>query len=115
MVLALIVVSILAADPPKPAPAWTPKDKETVVLLGSGFIEQEARDGCLETELIRLFPNKDIRVRNLGWTGDTVHCQARGYFGGAQEGFERLRAHLLMIKPTTVICCYGANESWKGQ
>src|SRR4051812_43455504 len=43
-------------------PVWTPKDKETVVLLGSAFIEQEARDGYLETELIRLFPNKDIRV-----------------------------------------------------
>src|SRR3954468_7299174 len=84
------------------APAWTPKDKEIVVLLGSAFIEQEARDGYLETELIRLFPNKDIRVRNLGWPGDTVHCQARGYFGGAKEGFERLRSHLRIIKPTTV-------------
>ena len=51
----------------------------------------------------------------LGWSGDTVHCQARGYFGGAKEGFERLREHLKMIKPTTVICCYGANESWKGE
>src|SRR5215204_7080336 len=90
---------------------WTPKDREMVVLLGSAFIEQEARDGYLETELIRLFPNKDIRVRNLGWSGDTVHCQARGYFGGAKEGFDRLRGHLQMIKPTTVICCYGTNES----
>jgi hypothetical protein len=96
-------------------PVWTPKDKETVVLLGSAFIEQEARDGYLETELIRLFPNKDIRVRNLGWSGDTVHCQARSYFGPPQEGFERLRGHLQMLKPTTVICCYGANESWKGE
>src|SRR5215204_6232583 len=103
------------ADPPKPAAAWTPKDRETVVLLGAAFIEQEARDGYLETELIRLFPNKDIRVRNLGWSGDTVHCQARAYFGGPEEGFERLRGHLQMIKPTTVICCYGANESWKGE
>jgi hypothetical protein len=96
-------------------PAWTPKDREMVVLLGSAFIEQEARDGYLETELIRLFPNKDIRVRNLGWSGDTVHCQARSYFGPPQEGFDRLRGHLAMIKPTTVICCYGANESWKGE
>src|SRR5829696_1017298 len=110
-----LAILLLATDPPKPAPAWTPKDREMVVLLGSAFIEQEARDGYLETELIRLFPNKDIRVRNLGWSGDTVHCQARSYFGPPQEGFERLRGHLQMIKPTTVICCYGANESWKGE
>ena len=113
--LSLVVTLIVAADPPMPTPAWTPRDKEMVVLLGSAFIEQEARDGYLETELIRLFPNKDIRVRNLGWSGDTVHCQARSYFGPPEEGFERLRGHLQMIKPTTVICCYGANESWKGE
>jgi hypothetical protein len=113
--LSIVALALLAADPPKTQPAWTPKDRETVVLLGSAFIEQEARDGYLETELIRLFPNKDIRVRNLGWSGDTVHCQARSYFGPPQEGFERLRGHLQMIKPTTVICCYGANESWKGE
>ena len=113
--LLCLTASLLAADPPKSAAAWTPKDKEMVVLLGSAFIEQEARDGYLETELIRLFPNKDIRVRNLGWSGDTVHCQARSYFGPPEEGFERLRGHLQVIKPTTVICCYGANESWKGE
>src|SRR5262245_18769741 len=94
---------------------WTPKDKETVVLLGSAFIEQAAHHGYLETERSPLSPNKDIRVRNLGWSGDTVHCQARAYFGPPQEGFDRLRGHLAMIKPTTVICCYGANESWKGE
>src|SRR5262245_51709082 len=94
---------------------WTPKDKETVVLLGSAFIEQAAHHGYLETERSPLSPNKDIRVRNLGWSGDTVHCQARAYFGPPEEGFERLRGHLAMIKPTTVICCYGANESWKGE
>src|SRR5947209_128094 len=49
--LSLLVTWIVAADPPKPTVAWTPKDREVVVLLGSAFIEQEARDGYLETEL----------------------------------------------------------------
>src|SRR3954468_5799876 len=99
--LACLAVWVSLALPVQAAKAvaWTPKDKEMVVLLGSAFIEQEARDGYLETELIRLFPNKDIRVRNLGWSGDTVHCQARAYFGPPQEGFERLQSQLQMIKP----------------
>jgi hypothetical protein len=48
-----LAFALLTADSPKPAPAWTPKDKEMVVLVGSAFIEQKARDGYLETELRR--------------------------------------------------------------
>lgn len=44
MIVALAVL-LLASDPPKPSTAWIPKDREMVVLLGSAFIEQEARDG----------------------------------------------------------------------
>ena len=36
--LTSLAILLLAGDPPDPAPAWTPKDKEMVVLLRSAFI-----------------------------------------------------------------------------
>lgn len=84
------------------------KDEDDVVLLGSTVIEREQRYGYFETALALGNPDKKIRVRNLGWSGDTVFGHARSYFGPPEEGIQRLTAHLEMLKPDVVILCYGS-------
>jgi len=95
-------------------PAWNVKDRETVVLLGDTFFERDYNHGYLETALTLATSGKEIRFRNLGWSGDTPRCESRSYFGPPAEGFTRLRNQLQEIKPTTVIACYGAVDSFQG-
>lgn len=96
-------------------PIWTPAKNETVVLLGDTFFERDYRQGHLETALTLATAGKNIRVRNLGWSGDTPRCESRSYFGPPAEGFDRLRKQLAEIKPTTVIACYGAVDAFNGE
>ena len=84
------------------------KDGDKIVLLGSTVIEREQRYGWLETWLRLGLADKNVSVRNLGWSGDSVFGHARSYFGPPEEGLQRLGAHLDMLKPDVVILCYGS-------
>lgn len=97
------------------APVWEPKEKETVVLLGDTFFERDYNYGLIETALTIATAGKQIRFRNLGWSGDTPRCESRSYFGPPAEGFDRLRKQLAEIKPTTVIACYGGVDAFQGE
>lgn len=88
---------------------------ETIVWLGDTFFERDYRQAELETAFTLATAEKNLRVRNLGWSGDTPRCESRSYFGPPAEGFERLRKQLAEIKPTTVICCYGSVDAFEGE
>jgi lysophospholipase L1-like esterase len=92
---------------------------DVVVWVGNTFVERAQRFGYVET-LLELEAGrqgaKQVVFRNLGWSGDTVWCEARSYFGPPQEGFERLQKGIGEIKPTVIFSCYGgaeAMERWK--
>ncbi len=87
---------------------------DMVALTGSTFLEREGRYGYIETALTQAYPALGLRFRNLAWSADTVFGHARSYFGPPQEGFDRLKGHLELVKPTVVICQYGSAEAWAG-
>jgi lysophospholipase L1-like esterase len=87
---------------------------DMVALVGSTFLEREGRHGHIETALTQAYPALGLRFRNLAWSADTVQGHARSYFGPPQEGFDRLKGHLEMVKPTVVLCQYGSAEAWDG-
>lgn len=91
------------------------KEGDRLVLLGGTFIEREQVFGHLETFLHAQWPDRKFTIRNLGWSGDTVFCPARSYFGPPKEGFERLEKNLAEIKPTVILSCYGAVEAYQGE
>jgi lysophospholipase L1-like esterase len=92
------------------------KDGDRVVLIGSTLIEREQRYGYWETVLTERYPDRNITFRNLGWSGDTVWGEARIGFDleNPRVGFERLRDHVLALKPTVILIGYGTNESFAG-
>ncbi|HTN73695.1 MAG TPA: SGNH/GDSL hydrolase family protein [Pirellulaceae bacterium] len=91
------------------------KDGDRIVWVGGAFVERDQMYGYLETLLTAANPDKNLTFRNLGWSGDTVEGIARGVFGGANEGFQRLLKDLKVAQPTLVILCYGANEAHAGE
>src|SRR5258708_4021869 len=91
------------------------KDGDRVVRVGKTFIEREQSDGYLETLLTARFPDRHVTFRNLGWSGDTVHGEARAGFGTPEDGFRNLEEHVLALKPTVIIVGYGSNEAFDGR
>lgn len=110
------ILTTLTADA-RPLPVEGPlvlQDNDLVVLLGDTFVERDGTYGYLETALTSAYAGKNVKFRNLGWSGDTPRCEARSYFGPPAEGFDRLKTLLSNLKPTVVICCYGAVDSFNG-
>ena len=96
-------------------PALKLTSGDRVVLLGNTFFEREGKYGHIETLLTAALPETDLVIRNLGWSGDSVFGHARSYFGPPQEGLDRLKANLELIKPTVIILNYGAAAAFEGE
>lgn len=110
--LALLAATPTAADESSPL---TFQDGDRVVLVGGTFIEREPSYGYLETAWTAAAPDHTVEFRNLGWSGDTVTGISRARFGPPEEGFQHLREHVIALKPTVLIICYGANEAFEGE
>jgi lysophospholipase L1-like esterase len=106
--LLLLMSGPLVADPLDFA------QKDRVVLLGSTLIEREQKYGDWELALMAKNSGKAITIRNLGWSGDTVHCESRGSFDGPPKGFANTIALVKELKPQVIVLCYGHNESFDG-
>ncbi len=94
----------LAADPPRLELAQGNK----IVLIGNALAERMQYFGYWETLLHSRFPQLELVVRNLGWTGDelTVRLRSKDF----QNHGHRLEDH----KPDVVIAAFGFNESFGG-
>jgi lysophospholipase L1-like esterase len=91
------------------------ESEETLVLLGGTFIERMQSNSQFELALQNATPQKNIRVRNLGWSGDNVWGDSRAVFGQRADGFKRLLNDVHLCKPTTILLCYGENEAFAGE
>ena len=47
-------------------------DRLRIGFVGNTWVHRESELGIIEFELTRLFPNREIVFRNLGWPGDTI-------------------------------------------
>lgn len=90
------------------------KDQDKLVLLGGTHLEREQRYAHLETALTLAVGDKNLSVRNLAWSADTVHGDARSYFGPPAEGLQRLEGQLDLLKPTVVLLNYGTDLAHDG-
>jgi hypothetical protein len=112
---AALLCLLAAGGLARAAGAFTLRDGDRVVLLGNTLIEREQQSGYWESALTRLFPDRNVQFRNLGWSGDTVFGEARAGFGTAADGFQHLKEHVLALKPTVILVAYGSNEAFDGE
>jgi lysophospholipase L1-like esterase len=116
MVLTAAFAALALAQPPAPKP-FEFKDGDRIVWLGSTLVEREQRFGYWETALLAANADKRLTVRNLGWSGDTVHGEARGRFdfNNPEKCFRQIVDQTLELKPTVIVISYGTNESFEGE
>src|SRR5215207_356929 len=112
---AIFAAALIGADPaPKP---FEFKDGDKIVWLGNTLVEREQRYGYWETALIAANADKNITMRNLGWSGDNVYGEARVAFdlNTPNKGFERMVSLTLELKPTVIFVSFGTNEAFEGK
>jgi lysophospholipase L1-like esterase len=111
------VLAAVVLSPAQPPRSFEFKDGDRVVWIGSTLVEREQRYGYWETALIAAHPDKNITLRNLGWSGDTVWGESRGRFDYANPDacFQQLVDQTLALKPTVIFVSYGTNESFEGE
>ena len=82
---------------------------DTIAIVGNTFAERLQHFNHFETMLMTRFPDLQLRVRNLGWSGDTITLQPRPLnFGDAAK-------HLTAQKADVILACFGLNESFDGE
>jgi len=78
-------------------------------LVGNTLAERMQYFNHFETLLMLRFPDLQLRVRNLGWSGDALTLQPRPLnFGDASK-------HLLQQKADVILAFFGASESFAGE
>ncbi len=80
---------------------------DRVCVVGNTFGERMQFSGYFETLLHARYADKEIVVRNLSWSADTLTLQPRPLNCPTQDQF------LTQYKASVVIACYGLNESYE--
>ena len=106
--LAVITACLLfAATSPAPA-AFEFKKGDKVALIGNSLADRMQHDGWFETVLQSGLKGKEIRFRNLGFTGDMVHDRPRN------KGFPSAEEYLKICEADVIFVFFGYNESFSG-
>jgi glucose/arabinose dehydrogenase/azurin/lysophospholipase L1-like esterase len=85
-----------------------PGQNSHIVFIGNTFAERLQNYNYFEPLLYKSFPDRDITVRNLGWSGDEINMQSRPLNFPSQDEY------LAKQKADIIFACYGLNEAFNG-
>ena len=88
---------------------FNPLPGSNIVFIGNAFAERLQNYNYFEPLLYSNFPDRNLVVRNLGWSGDEINKQSRPL------NFGTLDKHLARHKAQIIFACYGLNEAFKGK
>ena len=97
-----------SADDGKPAAKFEIQKGDHICLIGNTLADRMQHDGWLETYLYSRFPQYDLVVRDLGFSGDEVDLRLRS------AGFGSPDEHLTKQKTDVIFAFFGYNESFAG-
>lgn len=85
-----------------------PEQKSNIVFIGNNFAAKLQDHNYFETLLYKSFPEREITVRNLGWSADEVNLRPR------PVNFGTLDEHLQQQKTDVIFAAFGLNEAFDG-
>jgi len=98
------VLSVQSAEPGK----LDLQKGDHVSIIGSGVADRLQHDGWLETLLQKAYPQHELTIRNLAFSGDEVVLRLQTDTGGTREQW------LANTKTDVILAFYGFNESFAG-
>jgi putative heme-binding domain-containing protein len=84
------------------------KRGDHICLIGNTLAERMQHDGWLDTLLNERFPQHQLVIRNLGFSGDELNLRLRS------AGFGSPDEHLTRQKADVILAFFGYNESYAG-
>lgn len=90
------------------AQAFAPKKGAHVVLIGNTFVDRMQHYNHFEALLHQNFPDRQLVVRNMGWSADEPALMPRPL------DFGDVHTHLTRQKADVILMGFGMNESFKG-
>jgi putative heme-binding domain-containing protein len=91
-----------AADP------FAFNNNDLVAIYGNGLADRMQHDPWVETVLQSHLQGKNVRFRNMSFSGDTVAKRPRS------EGFTNDEEYLQFVAPSVIFTMFGFNESFAG-
>ncbi len=77
-----------------------------ICIVGNTLAERMQHDGWLETALFHRFPQSDLVIRNLGFSGDELALRLRSQDFGTPD------QHLEFNRADVIVAFFGYNESY---
>ncbi len=77
-----------------------------ICIVGNTIADRMQHDGWLETALFQRFPQHDLAIRNLGFSGDELALRLRSQDFGTPD------QHLEFNRADVIIAFFGNNESY---
>ncbi len=109
---ATVFASVLGLAAASPASADSVRlaleKSDSIIVIGNTFAERMSLFSHFETLVNALYPEHELRFRNLGWSGDTLSIQPRPL------NFGELDEHLAYHRADVILVCFGMNESFDG-
>ena len=101
--------NIVKAEDDQAAPEFTLSEGQHITIIGNTLAERMQHDGWLEALIQSRFPDKELVVRNLGFSADelTVRMRVDG-FGSQKQWLSRTKANI-------IFAFFGFNESFAGE
>ena len=85
-----------------------PGQNSHIVFIGNTFAERLQNYNYFEPLLYKSFPDRNLTVRNLGWSADEINMQSRPLNFPSQDEY------LAKQKADIIFACYGLNEAFNG-
>jgi putative heme-binding domain-containing protein len=112
LLLLLVLCGLPAALDARPeAAAKSPfsfREKDVVAIIGNGLADRMQHSPWVETVLQSQLKGRNVRFRNMSFSGDMVNRKPRN------KGFTNDEVYLNHVGPDVVFAFYGYNESFAG-
>jgi putative heme-binding domain-containing protein len=80
-----------------------------ICLVGNTLADRMQHDGWLETALLHRFADRELVIRNLGFSGDELNLRLRSQDFGSPD------QHLEFNHADVILAFFGYNESYAGE
>ncbi len=109
LTISISAMALSCSQKPEPVHQFNPAPGSHIVFVGNTFAERLQYYNYFEPLLYKSFPDRNLVVRNLGWSADEINWQSRPLNFGAID------QHLTRQKAQIIFACYGLNEAFKGK
>lgn len=104
-----VLTTLFSGVSPSQAQQLELKKQDRICILGNTLADRMQHDGWLESMIQARYPEHELYIRNLGFSGDQLTQRLRSMNFGSPDD------HLTQNKANVIFLMFGFNESFQGE